>query len=151
AATTAAATTVTVTTTVTAVTSPVFDAKGHLVETPLAPSGSAQHLTKQQALAQFERYPKVADWLSRYPKGRAGYTDEETYDSSTLSWTVKLWWGAAGEIAEGTVDDASGAVTAAWTGPQAAWGMARGYKGAFGGVKINNPWIWGTFCLVFLI
>ena len=29
--------------------------------------------------------------------------------------------------------------------------MARGYKGAFGGTKINNPWLWGAFCLVFLI
>jgi len=29
--------------------------------------------------------------------------------------------------------------------------MARGYKGAFGGAKINSPWVWGVFCLVFLI
>jgi hypothetical protein len=29
--------------------------------------------------------------------------------------------------------------------------MARGYKGAFGGVKINSPWVWGAFCLVFLL
>ena len=29
--------------------------------------------------------------------------------------------------------------------------MARGSPGAFGGVKINNPWIWGAFCLIFLI
>ncbi len=39
----------------------------------------------------------------------------------------------------------------AWTGPQVAWKMARGYKGAFGGAKINNPWVWGAFCLVFLL
>src|SRR5437764_40881 len=54
-------------------------------------------------------------------------------------------------IAEGTVDDASGVVTEAWTGPQVAWKMARGYKGAFGGAKINSPWVWGAFCLVFLL
>ena len=29
--------------------------------------------------------------------------------------------------------------------------MARGYKGAFGGAKINSPWVWGAFCLVFLL
>ena len=23
--------------------------------------------------------------------------------------------------------------------------------GAFGGNKINNPWVWGAFCLVFLL
>ena len=52
---------------------------------------------------------------------------------------MKIWWGAAGEIVEATVDDASGAVTSAWTGPQVAWGMARGIKGALGGTKINTP------------
>ena len=29
--------------------------------------------------------------------------------------------------------------------------MARGYPGAFGGTRINNPWLWGAFCLIFLI
>ena len=29
--------------------------------------------------------------------------------------------------------------------------MLRGVKGAFGGDKINDPWIWGAFCAVFLI
>ena len=29
--------------------------------------------------------------------------------------------------------------------------MARGYPGAFGGVKINNPWLWGTLCLIFFV
>ena len=42
-------------------------------------------------------------------------------------------------------------VTEAWTGPQVAWGMARGSPGAFGGTAINNPWVWGAFCLVFLV
>jgi len=59
--------------------------------------------------------------------------------------------GRAGEIATGTVDDGTGAVIEAWTGPQVAWKMGRGYKGAFGGDKINDPWYWGAFCLVFLV
>ena len=29
--------------------------------------------------------------------------------------------------------------------------MARGVKGAFGGAKIDSPWVWGAFCLVFLV
>ena len=45
------------------------------------------------------------------------------------SWTVKIWWGSAGEIAQGTVVDATGYVVEAWTGPQVAWGMARGSPG----------------------
>src|SRR5207302_4405434 len=110
---------------------------------------STPHLGKQRALALFETNRKVATWLSRYPK--RGLVDEETYDSKTASWTVKIWWGKAGEIAEGRVDDARGVVLEAWTGPQVAWKMGRGYKGAFGGDKINNPWIWGAFCLVFLV
>jgi hypothetical protein len=133
----------------TAPTAPVFDGRGHLVQTPFAPSPTATHLTKQRALALFRRDPKVAAWLSRYPE--KGLSDEETYDAKQASWTVKLWWGAAGEIAEGRVDDASGVVLEAWTGPQVAWGMARGYKGAFGGVKINSPWVWGAFCALFLL
>ena len=64
---------------------------------------------------------------------------------------MKIWWGEAGEIAEGKVDDASAVVTEAWTGPQVAWKMGRGYKGAFGRELINNPWLWGAFCVVFLL
>jgi hypothetical protein len=66
-------------------------------------------------------------------------------------WTVNVWSGKAGEIATGSVDDASGVVTEAWTGPQVAWRMARGYSGAFGGTKINDPWIWLAFIALFLL
>jgi hypothetical protein len=66
-------------------------------------------------------------------------------------WTVNVFSGAAGEIATGKVDDATGAVIEAWTGPQVAWGMARGTPGAFGGKKINSIPIWVGFCVVFLL
>ena len=127
----------------------MFDAKGHLIQTPFAPTTPTARLTKQRALAIVLADRKVHAWLDRYP--RSGRTDEEDYDASTQAWTVKIWWGKAGEIVEAQVDDASGAVTSAYTGPQVAWGMARGAKGAFGGDKINDPWVWGAFCLVFLI
>lgn len=131
------------------VTAPEFDGQGRLVATPFAPSADAPHLTEARVYALFLENAKVADWLARYP--RSGRVHEETYDRKTARWTVKIWWGKAGEIAEGTVDDASSVVTEAWTGPQVAWKMARGYKGAFGGVKINEPWLWGLFCLVFVV
>ena len=130
-------------------TAAVFDGKGHLVKTPLVPSPKRSSLTLKQALADFERYPKVAAWLSHYP--HSGRSHEATYDRKTGEWTVKIWWRNAGEIAQGTVVDATGEVTEAWTGPQVAWGMARGSPGAFGGTAINNPWVWGAFCLVFLV
>ena len=56
----------------------------------------------------------------------------------------------AGQVVLAKVDDTSGEVTEAWTGPQVAWKMARGYDGAFGR-KINNPWIWLSLCLVFFV
>jgi len=133
----------------TSVTQPVFDSKGHLVQTPFVPASTA-HLTKARALAIVERNHKVAAWLARYP-GLHGFEHEEDYDGKTATWTVKIWLTKAGEVVQATVDDASGVVTSAWTGPQVAWAMARGYKGAFGGAKINSPWVWGAFCLVFLL
>jgi hypothetical protein len=133
----------------TTVTQPVYDERGHLIQTPFAPTVPTARLTKHAALAIVRGYPKVVSWLARYPK--TGFSDEETFDSKTRQWTVKLWWGKAGEVVEASVDDQSGTVVDAWTGPQVAWGMLRGTPGAFGGKKINSPWIWGAFCLAFLL
>jgi hypothetical protein len=134
----------------TSVTVPAFDGNGHLIATPFAPSPNAAHQTKEHVLAVVKQDPKVAAWLTRYP-AKQGMQDEETYDTKTATWLVKIWLGPAGQIVEANVDDASGVVTDAWTGPQVAWKMARGYRGAFGGTKINTPWVWGLFCLIFLI
>jgi hypothetical protein len=64
---------------------------------------------------------------------------------------VKIWSGRAGQIALGKVDDATGDVREAWTGPQVAWSMARGGTGAFGGRTINSAWVWLAFCGAFLL
>src|SRR5262249_29790402 len=97
----------------------------------------------------FLAYPKVAHWLRHYPKDT--WVKETTYDPKSQSWEVKVWSGPAGEVATGRVSDATGLVTEAWTGPQVAWKMARGYSGAFGGKKINSWPVWLGFCLAFLI
>ncbi|HUZ81340.1 MAG TPA: hypothetical protein VMU73_03770 [Gaiellaceae bacterium] len=102
--------------------------------------------TKQQAIQLFLAYGKVANWLKRYPPRPV---TDATFAQGL--WTVNVWSGKAGEIATGTVDDASGAIVEAWTGPQVAWRMARGYKGAFGGAKINDTWVWLAFCVLFLL
>jgi hypothetical protein len=130
-------------------TSPVYDFRGRLIQTPYAPPVKHARLTGQQALAAFVADKKVHNWLARYPK--TGRSTETTYHKDRSSWDVSIWWGKAGEIATGSVDDVTGAVTEAWTGPQVAWKMARGTPGAFGGTKINSPWLWGAFCLVFLV
>src|SRR3954469_25154313 len=84
---------------------------------------------------------KVTDWLRHYPRGRQVDAD---FSKTTKLWTIKVWSGPAGEVATGKIDDTSGAMTEAWTGPQVAWKMARGYPGAFGGREINSyaVWLW---------
>jgi hypothetical protein len=130
----------------TAPSQPVYDAKGRLIETPFAPPPERARLTKADATAFFLADPKVEDWLARYPKGPQVDT---TFKGGF--WTVKVWSGAAGEIATGKVNDATGEVAEAWTGPQVAWKMARGGGGAFGGRKINSYPVWLGFCAVFLL
>jgi hypothetical protein len=90
----------------------------------------------------------VRDWLERYPPDPR--TDAE-FRAASSEWVVKAWSGKAGQIVLGKVDDGSGAVREAWTGPQVAWSMARGGAGAFGGRTINTPWVWLAFCAAFVV
>jgi hypothetical protein len=132
--------------------SPVYDGHGNLIQTPFVPQDepAAAMLTERQAIAAALGDDKVADWVDRYPA--KGLTKQATFDDEDGSWSVKVWSDLpdAGQIVDAKVDDATGEVTEAWTGPQVAWKMARGYKGAFGRA-INDPWIWLTFSVVFLL
>lgn len=116
---------------------------------PFGPAGAKAHLSKVRAAALFLDDDKVRHWTSRYPTKRR--VTDATFSKRDRNWTIKVWWSAAGEIATGRVDDATGAVTEAWTGPQVAWKMARGYEGAFGGKEINSPPVWLLFSLAFLL
>src|SRR5919199_5720830 len=102
-----------------------------LLLAPAATAAAKPRLTKARATAIFLANPKVADWLKHYPP-KTRTTDASYKDGA---WTVKVWTtiDQVGEVATGTVDDATSKVTEAWTGPQVAWKMARGYPGAFGG------------------
>src|SRR5215211_3334714 len=128
---------------------PVYDSKGRIVQAPLAPPNEALTLTEQRATTIFLADPKVKAWLKRYPRSRR-VTDAEFKEDNGY-WQVNVWWDKAGEIATGHVDDATGRVTEAWTGPQVAWKMARGSPGSFGGKKINSYPVWLGFCALFLI
>ena len=115
--------------------------------TTTTPLAQTQPRTKKnQAIALFLANGKVADWLKRYPPKPV---TDATFKQGI--WTVNVWSGRAGEIATGTVDDGTGAVVDAWTGPQVAWKMGRGYQGAFGGEKINSYTVWLGFCALFLL
>jgi hypothetical protein len=104
-------------------------------------------LAQEQAVRLLLAFPKVASWLERYPPEP---TTRGSFDAERRTWTVRVWSGRAGEIAEGEVDDRSGRVLEAWTGPQVAWKMARGRPGAFGGKILNEPAVWLSFAAVFL-
>jgi hypothetical protein len=133
----------------TTTTGPVYDSKGRLVQAPFAPTVTPAKLNEKRVTAVFLRDRKVADWLERYPT-RDRITDA-TFDEERRDWKVGVWWGKAGQIASGRVDDETGEVTEAWTGPQVAWKMARGSPGAFGGRQINSWPIWLGFCVLFLV
>ncbi len=105
-----------------------------------------QRLTSGGATQLFLAHPKVASWLDRYPPDP---TSDATFENGV--WTVHVWSGDAGEIATGKVDDVTGVVTESWTGPQVAWRMARGGRGAFGGERINSYPVWLGLCLAFLL
>ncbi len=137
---------------------PVYDSSGRLAQAPLAPAQQPARLTEQRAMKIFLANDKVADWLSRYPK--TNRTVQATYESNPQHctfgtqggcWNLRVDFNPAGEIASGRVEDLTGRVTEAWTGPQVAWKMARGGKGAFGGQKINSYSVWLGFCAVFLL
>jgi hypothetical protein len=116
---------------------------------PAAAGAEKPRLTEARATAIFLAHPKVDDWLERYPvKGR---TTDANYDAGSGAWETAIWWGEAGQIAKGLVDDTSGRVTEAWTGPQVAWTMARGYEGAFGGNELERLPVWLGFCALFLL
>jgi hypothetical protein len=131
---------------------PVYDSHGNLIGTPFVPQDQPEpaELTDKKAIAAVLAYPKVADWVDRYPAG--GLTKQATLDEDAGTWSVKIWSELpdAGQIVDAKVDDQTAEVTEAWTGPQVAWKMARGYDGAFGR-GINRLWLWLTFCVVFFV
>jgi hypothetical protein len=103
-------------------------------------------LKPQQVLREFLAYPKVKQWLERYPK-----LPQKEADYKLGIWTIYVWSGKAGEIAQGQIVDATGNIVYAWTGPQVAWGMARGSPGAFGGKEINSYPVWLGLSALFVL
>ena len=125
----------------------VGGAVGGTGQQPPAP-GAPPRLTEEKAVERALAVDKVSDWLARYPPGP---TTEAEFRRGSRTWLVKAWSGEAGQVAQAVVDDATGAVTEAWTGPQVAWKMARGGEGAFGGKILLKPVVWLWLCAVFLL
>jgi hypothetical protein len=87
--------------------------------------------------------PKVARELRRH---RGVVTD--VYLRGRHGWQVAFRAGGE-EVAQVRLDDATGAVTEAWTGIQVDWPMARGEPGAFGRAATSLP-VWLGCLLLFL-
>jgi hypothetical protein len=88
---------------------------------------------------------KVEGWLRHYP--RPTWVTDASFRGSDRTWEVSVYSGRAGEVATGRVDDDTGVVVEAWTGPQVAWPLARGPIGRV----INHLDVWLVFCAVFLL
>jgi hypothetical protein len=122
--------------------------------TPTLPVGSpaspldAPRLTARRATRIALADPKVESWLDRYPPGPATAAE---FRSADRTWVVKAWSGRAGQIAEVVVEDSTGRVFEAWTGPQVAWKMARGGEASFGGKTLDRAAVWIFLCLVFFV
>jgi hypothetical protein len=77
---------------------------------------------------------------------------DNVFEKSGSRWQVSYYLTRGKdtkEIAQIYVSDVTGKVTEAWTGPQVAWTMARGYPGAFGR-KVNSPFVWIALAILFV-
>jgi hypothetical protein len=110
----------------------------------IPPAG--HRLTANQAI-------KIADGVPKVQKQKREHrgTYANAYEKGATQWQVSYFPPGRKrvEIAQVTIDDASGAVIEAWTGYQVPWTMARGYDGAFGR-RVNAWYVWLPFCLLFV-
>jgi hypothetical protein len=114
----------------------------------LAGTPAGHRLVGQQALQLAQRNAKVKAALKEYPKAKP-----EVFLKGPNDWQVSWFTPGTGddrkEIAQVKVNDRSATIVEAWTGPQVAWTMARGYPGAFGR-KVNSPWVWIPLSILFV-
>jgi hypothetical protein len=112
----------------------------------LAAAAPAPNLSQVVATRIVLENPKVARWLSRYP--RSTWVTTAEFRPRHRRWDVSVFSGKAGQIVAAKVDDRSRRVVEAWVGPQVAWPLARG--DGLGGV-LNRPLVWLAFCAFFFL
>jgi hypothetical protein len=104
------------------------------------------HLREGEATRIFLADGKIRSWLGHYPR-KSWVTTAELREADRR-WRVNVFSGPAGEVATGLVDDPTGVVVEAWTGPQVAWPLAR--DRTLGG-KINDLDVWLPLCAAFFL
>jgi hypothetical protein len=116
-----------------------------LVSDPSHPP-AGYRLTAYEVVRIAAANAKVRAERHRHP-GAVAYE----YTKGPGRWQVS-WFSPgrnAKELLQVYVDDATGRVTEVWTGFQVAWGMARGYPGAFGR-RVNALYVWLPLCVLFV-
>jgi Glycosyltransferase family 87 len=90
------------------------------------------------------RSPKLQGELAKHDR-----TTHRAFTKGPGRWQVS-WYAGGKEIGQVIVDERTRRVEEVWTGPQAAWQMARGLPGAFGR-KVNSPAVWIPMMLAFFL
>jgi hypothetical protein len=116
----------------------VFAACGCMAAPAMASIDDAQALQRAKAL------PAVVDQIKENPGAH--------FDTSMQGsrWRVQMWTKQGQLVAEIFIAPSDGKVLEKWTGYQAAWGMARGYPGAFGH-EVTALWVWLPMLILFLL
>lgn len=104
-------------------------------------------LTPRQAIALAARPVRVQAWRRAHP----GLTAIALpYESARLPMWDVSWGNSKGPQVFVLLNDRSGRVTTVWTGPQAAWGMTRGYPWYAGNI-LGRWFVWVPLSLLFLL
>jgi hypothetical protein len=93
---------------------------------------------------------RIAEGVEKIRAERAKHkrTTVSVFQKGLDRWQVSFYDPESKEIGQVIVSDATGGVLEAWTGPQVAWTMARGYKGAFGR-KAAALYVWLPLLVLF--
>jgi hypothetical protein len=109
----------------------------------MIPAG--HQISGRQALDTASRLKKIREARAKHPRSTS-----DVFMKGPLRWQVSFYDTEHHEIGQVLIDDKSGAVLEAWTGPQVAWTMARGYPGAFGR-KAAAVYVWIPLLVLFLV
>ena len=101
-------------------------------------------LNANQATRIAARSPKLRAELAKHDQ-----TTHRAFAKGPGRWQVS-WYAGGKEIGQVLVDERTSRAIEVWTGPQAAWQMARGLPGAFGR-KVNSPAVWIPLMVLFFV
>jgi hypothetical protein len=91
-----------------------------------------------------EGSPKLQEEVRKHD-----HTTHRAFAKGPGRWQVS-WYAGSKEVGQVIVDERTRRPVEVWTGPQAAWQMARGIPGAFGR-RVNSPAVWIPMMVAFFL